>query len=79
MPEQVVEFAKNLSGPLAVVCYGLALLFGLYKIVVPALHIPMDAAPPIMRAILRHGFIIVVLLVLGGFALTALSMLLSRS
>lgn len=81
MPEQAIRIAAHLSGPLALVCYGLALLFGLYRLLITSKiipELPPDTAPKIVLTLLRNSFIVLVLLIVLGSVLGAIDMLLPR-
>ena len=69
MPDQAVRIASTLSGPLALICYGIALLFGLYRLLLTSGIIPpLDKtnAPTIVLTLLRHSLVVIVLLICTG-------------
>ncbi|MCI0558075.1 MAG: hypothetical protein MN733_06240 [Nitrososphaera sp.] len=69
------KIAPFLTHPLVLVGFALFLLFGLFKILIKARIIPevsKDAGAGIVHAILNHGFIITLTIILLGFLLQGL-------
>ena len=78
MMESASQFAQNFGPPLGMVCYGLALLFGLYKRIISILKPPSHSVPGILQKMLNHSFVIIILLVVSGTFLAALPLILPK-
>ena len=75
-----LELAKTLGPTLGLICYGLALLFGVYKQIIEKMF-PPDAnqSSVLAKMIIRYGTSTIVLLLIMGTGLEVLTIMLKSS
>lgn len=70
--EQVWNVIPYLDNPLSLVGFGLLLLFGLYRVLIKSGILPPvspEEGSIILRQFLKHGFVLIALLIVLGFGL----------